>query len=93
VKVGIDGVGRAVGMAAYSGASAVGFLGRITSSVNRGIVQASFDKKYIAEKEMRDIKEKPKDTVDGLKKGVEGMGKSIFSGVTGLVTKPMEGAK
>jgi len=42
-------------MAAYTGASAAGFLGRITGSINRGIVAASFDTEYIHNKEIRDI--------------------------------------
>jgi hypothetical protein len=43
------------GMAAHSAASVTGYLGRITGSVNRGIVAASFDRDYIHKKEIRDI--------------------------------------
>ena len=93
LKAGISIVGGTAGMAAHSAASGAGFLGRITGSVNRGIVQASFDKDYIREKEMRDIKEKPTSTVDGITIGITGLGTSVISGVTGLVTKPMEGSK
>lgn len=93
IMAGISLVGGTAGMAAHSAASVSGYLGRITGSVNRGIVAASFDRDYIRDKEMRDIKEKPTSTMDGIGKGVLGLGTSVLSGVTGLVTKPMEGSK
>jgi vacuolar protein sorting-associated protein 13A/C len=93
LNAGISLVGGTAGMAAHSAASVSGYLGRITGSVNRGIVAASLDREYIREKEMRDIKEKPTSTGDGIVKGFMGLGTSVFSGVTGLVTKPMEGSK
>ena len=44
VMAGISLVGSTAGMAAHSAASVSGYLGRITGSVNRGIVAASFDR-------------------------------------------------
>jgi vacuolar protein sorting-associated protein 13A/C len=53
----------------------------------------SFDDEYNRQKEVRDIKEKPKGAIDGIAKGLKGLGSSLLSGVTGIVTKPYEGAK
>lgn len=88
VMAGISLVSGSAGMAAHTAASASGYLGRITGSLNRVIVAGSFDREYIHKKEVRDIKEKPKSTLDGLGKGALGLGTSVLSGVTGLVTQP-----
>ena len=92
-KAGMNIMGSAGGMAAVTAASAEGFLGRITSSANRGIVAISFDDKYIHDKEIKDMRDKPTSTMDGLKKGAKGFGSAVVSGVTGMATKPYEGSK
>jgi len=86
-------VSGAAGMAAHTAASASGFFGRVTGSINRAIISGSFDREYIHEKEVKDIKEKPKNTLDGLGKGAIGLGTSVVSGVVGLVKQPYQGAK
>jgi vacuolar protein sorting-associated protein 13A/C len=93
VIAGMSLVNGTAGMAAHTAASASGYLGRITGSINRAIVAGSFDREYIHKKEVRDIKEKPKNTLDGLGKGVLGLGTSVISGVSGLVTQPYQGSK
>lgn len=65
----------------------------MTNVLNKGIVAVSLDRDYIHDKEINDIKNKPKNTLDGVGQGFMGLGNSIFSGVTGVVTKPLEGAK
>jgi len=70
-----------------------GSVGKITNSLNKGILTLTADDEYQHKKEIADIKDKPKDTVDGMKKGVKGFGTAIVDGVTGVVTKPVEGAK
>jgi vacuolar protein sorting-associated protein 13A/C len=72
---------------------AAGSVGKITNSLNKGVLFLAFDEEYSRKKELNDIKEKPKGTIDGIAKGFKGFGKSLFSGVTGVVTKPVEGVK
>ncbi len=67
-------------------------MSKITNSLNKGIVQISLDTNYIHEKEINDIRNKPSGAMSGLGQGVLGFGTSVVSGVTGFVTKPIEGA-
>lgn len=70
-----------------------GAVSKIGSSLSKGALVLSFDEKFIQEKNKRDIVQKPKHVGDGLVKGFSSAGTSIWSGVTGLVRKPYEGAK
>lgn len=65
LKTGMNAASNAAGMAAVTGASVAGFLGRITSSANRVILAISMDEEYIHAKEIKDIREKPKSGMDG----------------------------
>ena len=38
-------------------------------------------------------RKKPKHAIHGLAMGAQGLGKGIFDGVTGIVLRPIEGAK
>lgn len=80
-------------MVAVTGATVVGSIGKVTNTLNKGIVAVSMDRDYIHDKEINDIKNKPKNTYEGLGQGVMGFGTSVFSGVTGVFTKPVEGAR
>ena len=55
----IKGVGGLVGGV---GASLTGTVGKFTSALNKGIVAASFDRDYVHEKEINDIRNKPQNT-------------------------------
>jgi vacuolar protein sorting-associated protein 13A/C len=70
-----------------------GAVGKFTNSVNKGLLFIGMDDDYNRKKELKDIKEKPKGALDGIAKGFKGLGISVFSGVTGVLTKPVEGAK
>ena len=59
----IKGVG---GLAGAAGASVVGTVGKISGALNKGLVSLSLDRDYIHQKEINDIKNKPKDTKDGV---------------------------
>eukprot|EP00899_Mesostigma_viride_P004689 jgi/Mesvir1/14220/Mv09670-RA.1 len=68
-----------------------GFAGAVIRPVKKGVVlldtlvsEMTGDAKQ---------KEKPSNVITGVKAGTEGLGRSVKSGVTGLVTKPMEGYK
>jgi len=71
----------------------VGAVSKIGSSLSKGALVLSFDDKFIQEKNKRDMLQKPKHIGDGIVKGFSSAGTSIWSGVTGLVSKPYEGAK
>ena len=53
----------------------------------------SADSEYQQIKEITDIKERPDGMIDGLKKGVKGLGLSCWIGPRDLVIKTSEGAK
>jgi vacuolar protein sorting-associated protein 13A/C len=80
------------GMVGIVGASGLGSIGKVTNSLNKGILAVSLDKDYIHKKEINDIKHKPTGVLSGVGEGVKGFGTSLFSGVTGVITKPIEGA-
>lgn len=90
---GLGVVKGAGGMMAVTGATAMGAISKITGTVNKGIVAASMDTDYIHDKEINDIQNKPTNIVEGVGQGVTGLGKGLFYGVTGVITKPYEGAK
>lgn len=90
---GLGVIKGAGGMVAVTGATAAGVFGKVTGVLNKGIVAVSLDRDYIHEKEINDIKNKPKNVMEGVGQGVIGLGTSVFSGVTGVFTKPVEGAK
>jgi vacuolar protein sorting-associated protein 13A/C len=80
-------------MMAVTGATVVGSLGKMSNTLNKGIIAVSMDRDYIRGKEISDAKNKPKTTMEGLGQGVKGLSQSVFSGVTGVFTKPVEGAR
>ena len=53
----------------------------------------SFDDDFIHRKELKDVKEVPLTTWDGIKKGFKSLGVMTGSGVSGVITKPYEGAR
>lgn len=71
----------------------VGALSKFGNSISKGTLALSFDDKFIEEKNYDNKKNKPKNVGDGLVKGFSSAGTSILSGVTGVFTKPVEGAK
>ncbi len=70
-----------------------GSVSKITNTLNRGVLYLSADTEYRQKKEITDIKDKPAGVVDGLAKGAKGFGKSLWAGVTGIVTQPVRGAQ
>jgi len=66
-------------------------LTKITGSLGKGIATLSMDEKYLQERSNASRK-KPKHVGEGLMMGMQGLGKGLFDGVTGLVRKPVEGA-
>ena len=71
----------------------VGAMAKIGDSLSKGTLAFSFDDKFIEEKNEKERRNKPKSVSDGLKKGFASAGSSLYSGITGVFTKPIEGAK
>eukprot|EP00898_Chlorokybus_atmophyticus_P001275 jgi/Chlat1/2148/Chrsp17S02730 len=61
-------------------------------TVGHQVAQLSLDKKYIRERIIKEKNQQVDHIGDGLLQGSEAFVKSIFRGVTGVVTKPVEGA-
>eukprot|EP00026_Physarum_polycephalum_P000020 Phypoly_transcript_00020.p1 GENE.Phypoly_transcript_00020~~Phypoly_transcript_00020.p1 ORF type:complete len:3396 (+),score=660.90 Phypoly_transcript_00020:132-10319(+) len=66
-------------------------LTKLTGTLGKGIATLSMDDKYLAERNSA-ARKKPKHAGEGLMMGVQGLGKGLFDGVTGIVRKPVEGA-
>jgi hypothetical protein len=64
----------------------------ITGSIGNVTAQLSFDPEYIQERE-RDRKQQAQHVGQGITYGMYDFGKGLFDGVTGLVTRPVEGAR
>ena len=69
-----------------------GSVSKITNTLNRGVLYLSADTEYRQKKEITDIKDKPAGVLDGVGKGVKGFGKSLWSGISGVVMQPVRGA-
>nr|DBA31558.1 TPA: hypothetical protein GDO54_007385 [Pyxicephalus adspersus] len=71
---------------------AAGVVSRITGSVGKGLAAITMDKEY-QQKRREEMGRQPKDFGDSLAKGSKGLLRGVVGGVTGIITKPVEGAK
>uniref|UniRef100_A0A3Q2W3G1 Vacuolar protein sorting 13 homolog C n=1 Tax=Haplochromis burtoni TaxID=8153 RepID=A0A3Q2W3G1_HAPBU len=71
---------------------AAGMVSKITGSVGKGLAAITMDKEY-QQKRREEMNRPPKDFGESLAKGGKGLLKGVVGGVTGIVTKPVEGAK
>ncbi|XP_068438571.1 intermembrane lipid transfer protein VPS13C isoform X2 [Clinocottus analis] len=71
---------------------AAGMVSRITGSVGKGLAAITMDKEF-QQKRREEMNRPPKDFGESLAKGGKGLLKGVMWGVTGIVTKPVEGAK
>uniref|UniRef100_UPI00398F8396 intermembrane lipid transfer protein VPS13C isoform X2 n=1 Tax=Pristiophorus japonicus TaxID=55135 RepID=UPI00398F8396 len=71
---------------------AAGVVSRITGSVGKGLAAITMDKEY-QQKRREEMNRQPKDFGDSLAKGGKGFLRGVVGGFTGIVTKPVEGAK
>ncbi|KAK6731863.1 hypothetical protein RB195_007989 [Necator americanus] len=86
VALGVQSMfGHAVGGAA-------GAVGRITGTVGKGVAALTFDAEY-QRKRQEDLNRRPQSFGEGMARGVKGLGMGVVEGITGVVTKPIEGAK
>ncbi|XP_021263276.1 vacuolar protein sorting-associated protein 13C [Numida meleagris] len=71
---------------------AAGVVSRITGSVGKGLAAITMDKEY-QQKRREEMGRQPRDFGDSLAKGGKGLLRGVVGGVTGIITKPVEGAK
>eukprot|EP00795_Rhopilema_esculentum_P010930 gene10930-19765_t len=87
--------GLALGVKSLVGGTvggAAGAVSRITGTVGKGLAALTLDDEY-QQKRRQQMSQKPTNLGQGLAKGGKSFVKGLFSGVTGIVTKPVEGAK
>ncbi|KAH9312827.1 hypothetical protein KI387_027862 [Taxus chinensis] len=74
----------------------VDILGNASSALghmSKGVAALSMDKKFIQSRQRQDSKGSIEDIGDVIREGGGAFAKGLFRGVTGIVTKPFEGAK
>ncbi|KAK3562082.1 hypothetical protein QTP86_027175 [Hemibagrus guttatus] len=87
--------GFVIGVRSFLGhtvGGAAGMVSRITGSVGKGLAAISMDKEY-QQKRREEMNRPSKDFGASLAKGGMGLLKGVVGGVTGIVTKPVEGVK
>ncbi|XP_077329347.1 intermembrane lipid transfer protein VPS13C isoform X3 [Lithobates pipiens] len=87
--------GLAIGVRSLLGhtvGGAAGVVSRITGSVGKGLAAITMDKEY-QQKRREEMGRQPKDFGESLAKGGKGLLRGVVGGVTGIITKPVEGAK
>ncbi|KAH3744902.1 vacuolar protein sorting-associated protein 13 family protein [Pelomyxa schiedti] len=67
-------------------------VSKITGAISKGMVSLSFDESYAKQMQARHMKQ-ARHAGDGVRKGFEALGSGMLHGVTGVVTKPAEGAQ
>ncbi|XP_064645587.1 intermembrane lipid transfer protein VPS13C-like isoform X5 [Lineus longissimus] len=71
---------------------AAGAVSRITGTVGKGLATLTMDDDY-QKKRREQMNKKPENVREGLARGGKGLVMGVFDGVTGIVTKPVKGAK
>ncbi|EDO27781.1 predicted protein, partial [Nematostella vectensis] len=69
---------------------AAGAVSRITGTIGKGFAALSMDEKYQQERRQA-MGKKPVNVGEGLARGGKGLLEGVFEGVTGIVTKPVQG--
>ncbi|UYV60541.1 hypothetical protein LAZ67_1001454 [Cordylochernes scorpioides] len=77
--------GHAVGGAA-------GSVSRITGTLGKGLAALTMDKEYQRKRRER-MNKRPADIGQGLAQSSKGLVMGVFEGITGVITKPIEGAQ
>ncbi|KAL2613699.1 hypothetical protein R1flu_025391 [Riccia fluitans] len=79
--------------ALLSGVDILGNASTAFGHMSKGVAALSMDKKFIRSRQKQDSKATVEDIGDGLREGGEALAKGFFRGVTGILTKPLEGAR
>uniref|UniRef100_S4RDN5 Intermembrane lipid transfer protein VPS13-like C-terminal domain-containing protein n=1 Tax=Petromyzon marinus TaxID=7757 RepID=S4RDN5_PETMA len=71
---------------------AAGMVSRITGTMGKGLATITMDEEY-QRKRREEMNQQPTDLKEGLARGGKGLLKGVIGGVTGIITKPIEGAR
>eukprot|EP00834_Sanchytrium_tribonematis_P001913 NODE_51_length_31136_cov_0.357670.p1 type:complete len:2508 gc:universal NODE_51_length_31136_cov_0.357670:12169-4646(-) len=66
---------------------------KITTTLGKGLGSITLDQEYLKHRRITKNRNKPKHALDGFGKGAKMLGKSVASGISGIVDKPIEGAQ
>ncbi|KAI7863658.1 hypothetical protein BDF14DRAFT_1733660 [Spinellus fusiger] len=89
------GLGIARGVSGFVRKSVFGVTDsftKFTGSISKGLSAATMDRQYQSRRRMDMARNKPRHALGGMAQGANSFASSIASGVTGLVTRPIEGA-
>ena len=70
-----------------------GSTSSIFSSLSKGVLFLTNDKDYMKEREDQNHRNRPENILEGVGMGIKSAAKSFGSGITGVVTMPVSGAK
>lgn len=87
--------GVALGVKGLFGATVGGGAGavsRITGTLGKGIAALTLDEEY-QRKRQQALNKRPQTIGEGVARGAKGLGQGIYEGVTGVVSKPLAGAR
>ncbi|XP_076814167.1 intermembrane lipid transfer protein VPS13A-like isoform X3 [Clavelina lepadiformis] len=71
---------------------AAGAVSKVTGALGKGIASITMDDDFKRQR-LEEKNRQPADVTEGLARGGKSLVMGVFSGVTGIVTKPIEGAK
>ncbi|KAI6171307.1 Vacuolar protein sorting-associated protein 13C [Aphelenchoides bicaudatus] len=87
--------GFAIGLTSIISHSVGGITGaasKITGTVGKGIAALTMDEEY-QRKRQEAINRRPQNFTEGMARGVDNLTQGVVQGVTGVITKPLEGAR
>uniref|UniRef100_F1KPF0 Vacuolar protein sorting-associated protein 13A n=1 Tax=Ascaris suum TaxID=6253 RepID=F1KPF0_ASCSU len=87
--------GVALGVKSLFGATvggASGAVSRITGTLGKGVAALTLDEDY-QRKRQQAINRRPQNFSEGMARGAKGVGQGFYEGITGVVSKPLEGAR
>ncbi|CAI6011354.1 unnamed protein product [Closterium sp. NIES-65] len=76
-----------------SGLDVLGNASSVVGQVSKAVAGMSMDRAFIRARHKHDAKAAVGSLGDGLREGGEALAKGLFRGVTGILTKPIEGAR
>jgi vacuolar protein sorting-associated protein 13A/C len=90
------GLGIAKGAASFAKKTVFGFsdsFSKFTGSLSKGLAAASLDKQFQDRRRISRARNRPKHALYGVTAGANSFFTSVASGVSGLASKPLEGAE
>jgi len=67
-------------------------VSKVVGAVGKGVATLSFDDEYVRQRQVNQRKQ-PKHALDGAAQAFEALGMGLVHGITGVVLKPVEGAR